>query len=419
MRLKPRVLLGSFDQPRAKSLWTQLSKSSTTTLLGISGLLWLLLYLYLRLTSYRDPTSYFFDEISGYERRYSLQREREAHNFVRSANNTRNEPIKSTGEPSMCVGVATIARPAGHQYVRGTIGSLLEGLSTEDRQTIYLMPFIAHTKPAQHPIYKEPWLTALSDRVLQYDATGEELVRLQQFEEGRHWRNKSMYDYGYLLEKCHDTGAAWIAMIEDDVLARDGWYTRSREALQDLARTSPSDQWVYLRMFYTEALLGWNSEEWPRYFGWSFTTFLVLFAILVGARARYPRLQRQVSNLNVVIACAVVLPSFIILYFMAGRVTVQPFSKGIHRMDRFGCCSQGFVFPRAVVPQLVARTKKAMNEDYYIDMLLERWADAEALERYVLTPSLLQHVGDKSSKGWGYDANAVTTWNFGFEDHPP
>ncbi|KAL8963899.1 MAG: hypothetical protein Q9183_004864 [Haloplaca sp. 2 TL-2023] len=419
MRLKPRLLLGSLNQSRSESLWTQLARSSTATLLGISGLLWFLSYFYLRLASSRDPTSYFFDGVSGYERRYSLQREREAYSFIRSANNTRIELPKSKGEPSMCVGVATIARPSGHQYVRGTIGSLLEGLSAKDRETVYLMPFIAHTEPAQHPIYKEPWLTALSDRVLQYDAKGEDLVRLQQFEEGHHWRNKSMYDYGYLLEKCHDTGAAWIAMIEDDVLARDGWYTRSCQALQDLAKTSASERWVYLRMFYTEGLLGWNSEEWPRYFGWSFATFLVLFAILVGARARYPRLQRQVSNLNAVTACAVILPSFIILYFMAGRGTMQPFSKGVHRMDRFGCCSQGFIFPRAIVPELIERTKKAMNEDYYIDMLLERWADAEALERYVLTPSLLQHVGDKSSKGWGYDANAVTTWNFGFEDHPP
>ena len=418
MRLKPRVLLGSFDQPRAKTLWTYLATSSTTTILGTSGLLWFLSFLYLRLASSRDPTSYFFDEVNGYERRYSLQREREAYSFIRSANDTLNGPIKSRGEPSMCVGVATISRPSGHQYVRGTIGSLLEGLSAEDRQTIYLMPFIAHTEPAQHPIYKEPWLTALSDRVLEYDATSEELVRLQQFEEGHHWRNKSMYDYGYLLEKCHETGATWVAMIEDDVLARDGWYMRSRQALQNLARPSASDRWVYLRMFYTEGLLGWNSEEWPRYFGWSLVTTLILFAILVAARVRYPRLQRQVSNINVAISCAVVLPSFIILYFMAGRVTVQPFSKGVHRMDRFGCCSQGFIFPRAIVPQLVERTKKAMNEDYYIDMLLERWADAEALKRYVLIPSLLQHVGDKSSKGWGYDANAVTTWNFGFEDHP-
>lgn len=98
---------------------------------------------------------------------------------------------------------------------------------------------------------------------------------------------------------------------------------------------------------------------------------------------------------------------------------MQPFAAGVHEMNRFGCCSQGFIFPRAIIPQLVERTKKAIDEDYYIDMLLERWADAEHLKRFVLVPSLLQHVGIKSSKGWGYDESAGIIWNFGFEDHPP
>jgi len=78
------------------------------------------------------------------------------------------------------------------------------------------------------------------------------------------------------------------------------------------------------------------------------------------------------------------LPPFIILYFMAGRTTMQPFAAGVHEMNRFGCCSQGFIFPRAIIPRLVERTRKAMDEDYYIDMLLERWAGAEHLKRFVL-----------------------------------
>jgi len=47
-----------------------------------------------------------------------------------------------------------------------------------------------------------------------------------------------------------------------------------------------------------------------------------------------------------------------------------------------------------------------MDEDYYIDMLQVRMADVKHLERFVLVPSLLQHVGGKSSKVWGYDESA-------------
>jgi len=56
-----------------------------------------------------------------------------------------------------------------------------------------------------------------------------------------------MYDYGYLLEECDQTDAAWIAIVDDDVLARDGWYTR--------ASRLADERWLYLRIFYTEDLL--------------------------------------------------------------------------------------------------------------------------------------------------------------------
>ncbi|KAI4196668.1 MAG: hypothetical protein LQ350_006421 [Teloschistes chrysophthalmus] len=408
MRLKPRIVLDGREAPSPSTLWT----------LGFSALLWIATYQYFRFASARDPTSYFFSEASGYERRYSLYREQQAYDFLRDNNASSVSFNKAQGEPFMCVGVATVARTSDQQYVRGTIGSLLQDITQLERQSIYLMPFIAHTNPHDHPINEEPWLT-LADRVLEYDVNPEDLAMLQLFEEGHHYRNKSMYDYGYLLDKCHQTGASWIAMIEDDVLARDGWFPRAKRALQVLSDRQGSKPWLYMRIFYTEGLLGWNDEEWLRYFGYSLVCFVALSSVLLLSRSRFPRLLRSLSNTNIAVLGLVVLPSYIILYFMAGRVTVQPFHAGVHEMNRFGCCSQGFVFPRSIVPRLVERTKRAMDEDYYIDMLLERWADAEHLQRYVLVPSLLQHVGGKSSKGWGYDENAVTTWNFGFEDHPP
>jgi len=419
MRLKPRITLGILDGRESPTPWSHVANSVTAWLLGLSALLWILSYQYLRFGSSRDPTSYFFNAATGYERRYSVHREQQAYDFIRSANASSTASVQSQGDPFMCLGVATVARQSALQYVRGTIGSLLQGLSEQERQSIYLMPFIAHTRPSDHPIRQEPWLATLSDRVLEYELSGDDLARLQHLEEGHHHHNKSMYDYGYLLEKCQQTGAAWIAIIEDDVLARDGWYSRAQQALRDLSDNMANERWLYLRIFYTEHLLGWNSEEWPHYFGWSFACFLALLSLLLGARSKFPRLRRNLSNMNVAMLCLVSLPSFIILYFMAGRATMQPFAAGVHEMNRFGCCSQGFIFPRAIIPQLVERTKKAIDEDYYIDMLLERWADAEHLKRFVLVPSLLQHVGIKSSKGWGYDESAGIIWNFGFEDHPP
>lgn len=416
---KPRIVLGILDSRDPILSWSNIARSSTSYLLLATAVIWTLLYQHCRFASSRDPTSYFFNHDRGYEHRYSLLREHEAYEFIQSANTSSPAPIETQADPFICLGIATIARSSSQQYVRGTIGSLLQGLSPEERQSIYLIPFIAHTNPADHPILHEPWLAAVSNQILEYKVGDDDLAKLHKFEEGHHFRNKSMYDYGYLLEKCYDTGASWVAMIEDDVLARAGWYPDTQQALHDLQESAAKDRLLYLRMFYTEGLLGWNSEEGVRYLGWSIVSLLVVLLVLLGARSKSTRIHRALPNLNVAIICLISLPAFILLYFMAGRITMQPPAPGLHEMNRFGCCSQGFIFPRAIVPRLVERTRKAMDEDYYVDMLLERWADAEELRRFVLVPSLLQHVGSRSSKGWGYDESAGTTWNFGFEDHPP
>ncbi|KAI4214290.1 MAG: hypothetical protein LQ351_003043 [Letrouitia transgressa] len=367
----------------------------------------------------RDPTSYFFDETKAYQRLYSLQREHEALELLRAANRSGVSESRQSDSPSMCVGVATISRPSKDQYVKGTIGSLLEGLTETQRREIFLMPFIAHTDPSVHPIYREPWLKAVSDKILEYEVDEDEMARLRMLEEDHHPRNKSMFDYGYLLSHCLQTGARFVAVIEDDVIAKAGWYTDAMLALQEIQSQVGETGWLYLRMFYTEGLLGWNSEEWPRYLGWSLIALVILLSGLMGARTCSPRLQRHLSNVNIAILCFVCLPGFIGLYFMAGRVSMQPPHPGVRKMSRFGCCSQGFIFPRQIVSRTIERTKRAMFEDYYIDMLLERWADAEDLARFAIFPSLLQHVGIKSSKGWGYDEHAGTTWNFQFETLSP
>ncbi|KAL8748046.1 MAG: hypothetical protein Q9190_000131 [Brigantiaea leucoxantha] len=421
MLFKPVITLGWTDNRRSESAVPNILRSSTAWILLSSSLLWFLTFRYRVIASARDPTSFFFDETQGYQRVYSLQRELEAYAFLEAANHSDVSRPPQAVNPSMCIGVATISRPSKEQYVRGTIGSLLEGLTEAQRRDVYLMAFIAHTDPSVHPIYHEPWLRIVSDEVLEYKVNDTELRRLRMFEQDHHPRNKSMFDYGYLLTNCFRTGASWVAIVEDDVIARAGWYAEAMSALQVIQSQTENvnSDWLYLRMFYTEGLLGWNGEEWLRYFCWSFFAFMVLFTILVGIRFRLPRSQRILTNFNVAVICCICLPAFTGLYFMAGRVSMQPPSPGVRKMSRFGCCSQGFIFPRQIVSRAVERTEKAMHEDYYIDMLFERWADAEDLARFAIFPSLLQHVGLRSSKGGGFDEHAGTTWNFKFETLSP
>lgn len=148
-----------------------------------------------------------------------------------------------------------------------------------------------------------------------------------------------MFDYQYLLKKCVDTGSDWIMIIEDDVLAKEGWYIQATDALRDIQMRMKRHEWLYLRLFYTEKLFGWNSEEWPQYLGWSMLAFVVTATTLVISRSYSRRLRKHLSNISIILVCCLCLPATILLYFMAGRVSMQPPPSGLHRMEQFGCCS--------------------------------------------------------------------------------
>jgi len=97
-----------------------------------------------------------------------------------------------------------------------------------------------------------------------------------------------------------------------------------------------------------------------------------------------------------------------------------PLPHGINEMNNFGCCSQGLVFPHDKALDLIQwyETKKVG----FVDVLTEDYADQNHETRWALTPSVLQHVGRKSSKGDDFGKNAKyhmsvaeKIWNFGFE----
>jgi hypothetical protein len=137
----------------------------------------------------------------------------------------------------------TIARPSGDIYFRTSVGSLLAGLTRYERDMIYLVPFIGHTNASAHPVFAEPWLRNVADLVLTYNnskfLSHEQYVRIQELERERERtklpdREKHLFDYTQVLKECEDVGSKYIAVIEDDVLALDGWFHRMRKGLQEV-----------------------------------------------------------------------------------------------------------------------------------------------------------------------------------------
>lgn len=54
-------------------------------------------------------------------------------------------------------------------------------------------------------------------------------------------------------------------IVEDNVLAKEGWYTQATDALEDIQTQMKTQKWLYLRLFYTEKLFRWTSEELRQY----------------------------------------------------------------------------------------------------------------------------------------------------------
>ncbi|KAF1829589.1 hypothetical protein BDW02DRAFT_583573 [Decorospora gaudefroyi] len=375
--------------------------------------------------SARDPTSVFFNPRKGYAPRYSATRREQAQNFIAAYNPANVVKAGEQKKRKLCVGIPSFKRE-GAQYLPDAVGSLLEGLTPEERQEIYFIVFLPHSNPELHPAYHQAWLAGLTDQVVTYGFGMDRMQYIRDMEVRDKFDEKGLFDYGYLMDKCVEQFTPYIALFEDDTVAMDGWYHRTlaaiHEAEQQAALHHAQPDFLYLRLFYTEEFLGWNAEDWSTYLFNSLAIALVPTLILLALRRTHPTtaLSLALTTRRTFATMYAVLALLILVYFALGRITVHPLPTGVHLMPQFGCCSQAFVFPNAKASELVAYFKE--RHVGYMDVLTEDFANERQELRFAVTPSLVQHVGRRSSKGddygpmskWGMSV-AEKIWSFGFE----
>jgi hypothetical protein len=209
-------------------------------------------------------------------------------------------------------------------------------------------------------------------------------------------------------------------MVEDDTLVVQGWFGRLLDALDTVhikMNGYPSDQrWLYFRLFYTDGLLGWNSEQWATYLFWSFVVWISLLTMMLATRRRFPTQLEFLTNDVMAAIAFICIPAMVLLFFLAGKQTMMALPSGVQEMNKYGCCSQGFVFPRDMVPDVLDKLR--VETKGLVDMQIEKIADVGGYVRWAVVPPILQHTGGTSSKGYGFDDNARRTWSFRFEQYP-
>jgi len=378
----------------------------------------------------KDPGSWFFDPRTAYEARYTKVRQTQAESFVGVANvSTFSRPTSSqleTRTARMRIGILSVAREP--RYLDATVGSLLDGLTTDERDELHLIVLLPYSDPTRHSAYREPLLHNLVDEVTHYDTStpqSDHIIALEN--EEAPFREKGLYDYGLLVDSCLDkTNATHIAIFEDDIVASPDWYNQTLAGLAEseakLWRAHDQSRgFLYLRLFYTEQFLGWNSEDWLEHALWSVLPVSASWAFLLFACMWYDQKKRLLASRAVKVACAAAAPLSVLLFFAVGRTTWFPLPPGVRVMNKYGCCSQGLVFSRASAKDLILWFRESRLG--FVDVLIEEYGDRNpGSDRFALIPPVIQHVGSRSSKDVDTRrrtreglSTAEQIWSFEFE----
>lgn len=396
--------------------------------------LWVFLFQLCRVYTFSDPSSFFYDSGRAYETRYSSIRQRQADELLDVAEhfpveelaklppfNKATEAISRNSSKRLCVGIPSVTRER-EQFLPRAVASLVQGLSLEQRQSIHIVILLGDDDPTSHPVFGKRWLDRLADQVLLYGNSSKvdapKRYRIVASDHSHELpRNDRVHrDYATLITACQEQQTDYFALVEDDIIAAHNWLGRLSTALDKLERTEDAKNWLYLRLFYSETYMGWNAEEWPTYLANSVSVYCIVLALYLLVVAIDTRRRSQTFHPRSIIWALPHLTlwtaSFILLYFLAGRLAVNPYPTGVHEMPNYGCCAQGLVIPQQHLDALGAALNTA-SDAIAGDSLIESFADSHHLKKYAITPSVLQHIGRLGSSDVG--GTRKVTWNFSFE----
>ena len=88
--------------------------------------------------------------------------------------------------------VWTTVQRNGKNYIDPAIGSMLEGLTDEERAKLLVHAFFVNTDPTVHDSWNATWLRKAVDAVWSYQVGNETMAHLRQLEQARDFREKGV-----------------------------------------------------------------------------------------------------------------------------------------------------------------------------------------------------------------------------------
>lgn len=369
---------------------------------------------------YRDPGSIFYRHESAFVRQYTDFRLGEVATQIKDftlVSFDNRTVVKAGAKPKICVHFATVKRDGDRQYIDDAIASALVRLTPEERQDIYISTFFANTDPTVHPSFNESWIRTAVDEVYSMSPDDQAFSRLQHFEQIDDFKAKGVADYIHGLQHCYDKGIPYALMLEGDIIFADAWLVKTLEALDYIEHKhvwkKEKHDWIYLRLFNQERSIGWASNK----IGANKELWIVLgidAAVVLFAMAS-KSIRRRLDNWSLALICLLVIPSFVIFFFQAGKANILPPRPGVLEQN-FGCCSQALLYPRQQIPGLVQFLERLKRGQ--VDLMINVHAREAELTRFSLYPVQVQHVGLTSARKTDLD-EARSIWSMAFEDKNP
>ncbi|KAK5682089.1 hypothetical protein LTS10_005214 [Elasticomyces elasticus] len=367
---------------------------------------------------YRDPGSVFFDKTRAYEQRYSQYRKAETEQAIDQYSSLEPEDGHGKAGPNatLCIGISSVKRQHS-QYLETTVGSILHGLTAEERADLFVSVLIAETDPQEHPSWSQDgWMSKAVDDMHTYNVSAQEKQYLQDLEETASFSEKGIYDYVHALRQCYETGTPYIGIFEDDIMLAEGWLIRTLLGIQQIPPSDPT-QWLFMRLFNQERSTGWasrsiggNNEHWI-----SIAIGLCITVPVLLLRRQWPWARTHLDLGTLGVVALILNPALVVFFFQSGKASLLPPSPGVFN-EPFGCCSQAMIFPRTEVSSLMEYLQA--KKQGQVDLLLNDLAVEGGLTRYALYPVQAQHIGlDSSRMTEAQEAQAI--WSMAYEDLDP
>ncbi|PRP83492.1 hypothetical protein PROFUN_04366 [Planoprotostelium fungivorum] len=301
----------------------------------------------------------------------------------------------------LCIGIVTVDRRP-QRYLLETAASVIRGLDPEIADSVTLFVLNAMTDPDGHPD-----ASSLRELVPVIHRSAAPQVYPEGFENESKWEHKETIDYVFGLRICEKL-AKYTLILEDDLIITSHFVQKLfKRALVPLERGAETKRsgvwgkpWLLVRLFYTEFYSGWASEDslllpFLSIVPGSLLTLLTLF-LLSSFESRSLRWYvKTQKNLVFILWVSFVLSSGFCLYAVGKQNIITPFSPGLFQFEPHAF-TVGVVFSNSRTRAL----SQHLLDNYQrepVDILIGEYAKRENLQRLLLVPNLVQHIGVFSS----------------------